>query len=1021
MKEKVEEATPNTLIRYANPRKLPNGKTIMDRIRTSHPQVLEAKSRVLQSGDFTKGVTLSWDQDITPYLQVMGISNPSKEEKYMAFMSITEFHKQMIQYDNGAMVWNMFDQDKTMSFGVSFEEKGDFTRGHGSSKYAEKLKDGGGAYGVSSNIKEESSESKATEAICAKCNGKGITDYGSMKEEKCPDCDGTGDVPLGTRLEQLDKKELKATEEEDRLGLGGEPYYLDKRGNFNKKQIKFGWKNHNVDTYLAKALDDYEKGITSDPEEYAKLQNKNKYVAEYYPESYDKWYYTCPICNKLFDNPIDFYDHGDPAHPDYVDNDTGTWFKDHDSLIPYDELAYNDFTARREWFTKNERPEQGNLSTPRRLGWSKEVSLHISKHHGDHEIMQTCEECGITFGGDVFLVNEKSMEHVLQTGHTTFLVNTVDNVKYGESLEFPVEVAKWSYDNLGSLFLAKTQEWWDLQEYGDKLSFLSERFRRAGELAKARWVHLPSHVKDSVMNWIDRSSVPTVAEKFKTRKQQQWYNATDQTFYDDEPHENRKVEGESIASEGFSVRKRDFNGNIILKAGTYDTKAEAEKVRKRLESQTEYPISIIDSDYEGESKASEGILVQVVNRIGNDTIVIDEKKAHNTEEAEQIERDFFQQYQEAHDTETYQGSRANLAINVTGDGQTGDWITTYTHYFPSGWNNYNEDGYKNYGESKASEGGFGSGKKGHSAWMKDIEFGGNYKKCPLCNINTNFTDGKCEICGNSFAGEKKIANEDIDMDEFLEMQKDEYRKEQGRQRHPRIDTCPLCNKDLKTSSGYSLTPEEHMKMYHGINESKAEETTLEGGGLKCPNCKIKPNDTYLSQPYTWYCNNCERNFNEFKTEASWRTNPKLSYYTGKRLGESKAEDIDWTEDKPEGDLEFYCPLCHMTIEEKATYDGVFQHNKQLHDMSDEDAETLAKGFTYSNSPPTSSEVEHDNLYDRKRIDTHQWWSGMDIETRQEVSRRAFGDEKIKNWTDLSDQEQEFLIDDFTFGLNYTPR
>ena len=45
----------------------------------------------------------------------------------------------------------------------------------------------------------------------------------------------------------------------------------------------------------------------------------------------------------------------------------------------------------------------------------------------------------------------------------------------------------------------------------------------------------------------------------------------------------------------------------------------------------------------------------------------------------------------------------------------------------------------------------------------------------------------------------------------------------------------------------------------------------------------------------------------------------------------------------------------MTIEEKATYDGVFQHNKQLHDMSDEDAETLAKGFTYSNSPPTSEE------------------------------------------------------------------
>ena len=41
IKEKIEEATPNSLIRYANPRKLPNGKTIMDRVRTSHPQVNE--------------------------------------------------------------------------------------------------------------------------------------------------------------------------------------------------------------------------------------------------------------------------------------------------------------------------------------------------------------------------------------------------------------------------------------------------------------------------------------------------------------------------------------------------------------------------------------------------------------------------------------------------------------------------------------------------------------------------------------------------------------------------------------------------------------------------------------------------------------------------------------------------------------------------------------------------------------------------------------------------------------------
>ena len=34
-------------------------------------------------------------------------------------------------------------------------------------------------------------------------------------------------------------------------------------------------------------------------------------------------------------------------------------------------------------------------------------------------------------------------------------------------------------------------------------------------------------------------------EKFKSRKQQQWYHATDQSYLDDEPHENRKVVGET--------------------------------------------------------------------------------------------------------------------------------------------------------------------------------------------------------------------------------------------------------------------------------------------------------------------------------------------------------------------------------------------------------------------------------------------------------------------------------------------
>lgn len=48
----------------------------------------------------------------------------------------------------------------------------------------------------------------------------------------------------------------------------------------------------------------------------------------------------------------------------------------------------------------------------------------------------------------------------------------------------------------------------------------------------------------------------------------------------------------------------------------------------------------------------------------------------------------------------------------------------------------------------ANEGGFGSGRKGHSAWMRDMEFGGNYKVCPNCNVNTSFENNKCLICGN---------------------------------------------------------------------------------------------------------------------------------------------------------------------------------------------------------------------------------------------------------------------------------
>ena len=92
-----------------------------------------------------------------------------------------------------------------------------------------------------------------------------------------------------------------------------------------------------------------------------------------------------------------------------------------------------------------------------------------------------------------------------------------------------------------------------------------------------------------------------------------------------------------------------------------------------------------------------------------------------------------------------------------------------------------------------------------------------------------------------------------------------------------------------------------------------------------------------------------------------------------------------SEDKPEGGIPFYCPLCGFTIEEKATYDGVFQHNKQLHNMNDEDAETLAKGFTYSNSPPTSEESK-ENIQE----DYENWITTVDEPNKMDWIDWAFG-------------------------------
>jgi len=415
-----------------------------------------------------------------------------------------------------------------------------------------------------------------------------------------------------------------------------------------------------------------------------------------------------------------------------------------------------------------------------------EFGMHISKHHGgDQEITQTCEDCGMVFSGDPFLINEQSMDHVMETGHTTFRVDKIGDTKYHESLELPLEP-------MGVLLISKTREWWDVQDYDSKLEFLSERFRQAGELAKARWIHLPSQVKDSILGWVDRNSL---TEKFKSRKQQQWYHATDQTFYDDEPHENRKVEGESKANE------YEHSDEEVSEIGYLDGK-----------NDMKYNATQFMTDKIGDSRKM---------RIYN--------SGYHKGKAEQS---FEAKAEEDYDTATGKEDRGDFTMSIA------------------------------------------SGK--HLA--------------------------ECKHCGQTWI-----------LSAYEE-----------------AETLVLL----------------HLRMKHGITESKAD-------------------------------------------------------------------DIDWTEDKPD-ETPFYCPMCAMVIEETATYDGVFDHNKQVHGMSDEDAETLAKGFTYTDSPPTSEESR-----------SSEWYNPTEWESR--IMRRKEKEQRLKSMglaeitDEYNDPESAVIVrDDYAKAYNENP-
>jgi len=48
---------------------------------------------------------------------------------------------------------------------------------------------------------------------------------------------------------------------------------------------------------------------------------------------------------------------------------------------------------------------------------------------------------------------------------------------------------------------------------------------------------------------------------------------------------------------------------------------------------------------------------------------------------------------------------------------------------------------------RGSEGGRGSGKRGHAGWMRSLEEAGDYNECPNCKVMTEQYGGKCQLCG----------------------------------------------------------------------------------------------------------------------------------------------------------------------------------------------------------------------------------------------------------------------------------
>ena len=668
IKEKIEEATPNSLIRYANPRKLPNGKTIMDRVRTSHPQVNEHHLHnplhisKHHQGDF------SVTQICTDCGQEIRGDPITVDEESMKHVRETGHNSFNVKVDESV----------DMLGHIPLEELTKLAWDNLEPLIKEKIK----MIVMAKEYWDDGTPNTTGEWWDLQDYGFKWTTLSNLGFAKSDELAKAYWTHLPMNVQNVVKR-YRGIHFPDVLGLEGMSVP----------------KNHNIHKYLDKSLQDYLSGNKSDNDEYEEMVNMSD----------AEWEST--------------------GHPR---EDDGKFKAKEDSLIKIedDKDDNTQVTVLDEW--KNE--------------------THPDKNGKTKGIRTT-----------------KSVESDLD--------NLID--MYSDTTQMPRGFIQNPSEPLGSRSGYHSDNIEECPFCGKEF----DQFNLDFHVEQEHGVHTPSqYTQSTIMDNLDDEWLGEAWDKMSAKERRKLLGES-------------KVEcsrcGERFDEENTEGMKRHEEGRHTQQKSA-STNYDYGKVEW-------VPLGTYKPLYESKANERDGFARQVWNEWkqvadfdigGIGTFMYDEWREFALDRTPSLtDKQIDEQFELHHgkpysytnvgtDIKNYEDSfNVSFESKATEEKLVGDWTDYFNsyglddpHIYCKRCNKeFKEDQYeelilgngeemKNHlkdehgiTESKANEGGFGSGKKGHSAWMKDIEWGGNYKQCPICNINTNFTGGKCEICGNSFA------------------------------------------------------------------------------------------------------------------------------------------------------------------------------------------------------------------------------------------------------------------------------